>query len=721
MRAGLGRVGMDAGEWMPYLLKLLGVGQGTEPLAGLSPDAVKSRTLEAIRQLCLQGGRQRPIVFVLEDLHWIDKTSEECVSFLVSGLAGAPIMFLATHRPGYHPGWMDKSYATQIALQPLSEVDSRSVMRSVLRNEPLPDALAQLILGKAEGNPFFLEELAGTVREQGDLPAPTLEVPDTIQEVLLARLHRLAPGAKQALQTAALLGRESPVSLLRALWNGGPDDLAQQLDALVRHEFLYERSRAGEPVYVFKHAITQEVAYQSLPAPRRRELHAEAGHALEALHADRLREACEPIADHYARSDEAGKALEYLTLVARRAVALHAHDEAARALEEAQRHLQDLPETERERRRLDLILHQATELMPLGRLREIVELLLPQQETIARLDEPALAGHYYFVLCHTYSFLDRERAAHYAERAIAEADRCGDAVTKGKAHCIIGQDGPFAGEALEGIAHGRTALELLAGIEEQWWLGRAHWVVALNYSQTGAFDEAFAALAQAEAIARATGDRRLEVCTAWCAGILHGARGETAAGVEACRRAVADPPDVVNEAIANGWLGFALVEHGEMTEAIGRLEYAAGTFTRIGYRPLQAWFTAFLAEAYRRDGRVAAARAAAETSLRLAGEAQVRVAAGWAHHVLGRLAADARALAEAERHLREALDTFAAIHSRYETARTQVDLAAVVGARGDRADARQLLDSARAQFIALGVPEHARRAERLAAELTLDG
>jgi DNA-binding NtrC family response regulator len=709
VRAALGALGLDPAEWTPYLLQLLGASEGAERPAALNPDAVKARTLEALRQLCLRGSRQRPIVFVLEDLHWIDRTSEEWLSALVGSLAGTSIMLLATYRPGYRPGWMDKSYATQIALQPLSEEDSRSVMRAALRDETLPDPLARLILDKAEGNPFFLEELAGAVREQGELPAPALAVPDTIQELLLARMHRLPPGPKQALQTAAVLGREASLDLLRALW-AGDDGLPRHLAELVRLEFLWERGRGSETVYVFKHPLTQEVAYQSVEPERRRALHAVAGRALEAMHADRLRESCEPIAEHYARSDEAGKALEYLVLVARKAAGLNAHDEAVRALEEAQRHLEGVPAAERERRRLDLVLFQASELMPLGRLQEIVTLLRPFEERVAGLGDPALAGRYYFVLCHTYSFLDRDMAARYAERAIAEADRCGDTVIRGKAHCIIGQDGPLAGRALDGIAHGRTAIALLAGCEEQWWLGRAHWVVALNHTQVGAFAEALAALGQAEAIAQATGDRRLQVCTAWSAGIVHAARGETATGVRACRRALELSPDLVNRAIASGWLGFALAEHGEAREAVSRLEEAVAAFTRIGYRPLQAWFAAFLAEAYRRDGRLDRARGVAESSLGLAGEARVSVAAGWARHVLGRIARDQGALDEAERQLRAALAIFTEIHSRYETARTQLDLAGVLRARGDGVAAAQMLAAARQLFTVLDLPAHVSRA-----------
>ena len=715
VRAGLESVGMDAQEWAPYLLQILGMHQGTERLVGLAPEAVRSRTLEAIRQLALHGSQRRPIVLLLEDLQWIDRTSEEVVNELVGSLAGAAIMFIATYRPGYRPQWMDKSYATQIAIQPLSQEDSRSVMRAALRAKEVPDALARQILDKAEGNPFFLEELAGSVRDQSDL-GPTLDAPDTVQEVLRVRIHRLADGPRQALQAAALFGRESALRVLRSIWRG-PDDIETSLRDLVRLEFLYAHSRGAEPVYVFKHPLTQEVAYTSLSAPERRTLHAEAGRALETFYADRLPEAYEQLAHHYARSDRHDKALEYLTLFARKAVGLHAHDEAVRVLQEAQRHLQGLPVEERERRRLDLALWQASELVPLGRLKEILETLLPQREAVERQGDPALSGQYHFVLSHAYSFLDRVPSVWHAERAIAEADRCGDDVVKGKAYSILGQDGPLAGCSPEGIAHGLKAVELLKASEEHWWRGRAHWVVALNYCQTGAFDEAATAIAAAEALAESTGDPRLQTIAAWCTGIIHAARGEADASIEACRRGVERGRDPLNQAIGTGWLGYVLMEKGESGEAIARLDHVTRLLGQFGYRPLQAWFLAFLAEAHRLEGQLDVARDVARKSLQIAGDAQVRAAEGWARLALGRIAIDAGAHAEAETHLEAARASFEAVHSRYELARTQVELAVATHALGKKAEAQTFLSAAHALFEEINVPYHARRAERLARDL----
>ena len=284
MRLGLQEVGLDPEAGTPYLLHLLGVQAGTEGLAVLSPETIKPRTFDTLRQMSLRGSRQRPLLLEVEDLHWIDKPSEDYLMSLVESLVGAPILLLGTYRPGYRPPWVEKSYAMQVALRPLAPRDSLVVVHSVAPREQLSDHLAQMILAKAEGNPFFLEELTRVVVEQGELQAD-MAVPDTIQGVLTARIDRLPDAAKRLLQTASALGREFSLRLLGTIWEG-PSALEPLLGELQRLEFVYEHTEADEPIYVFKHVLTQEVAYGSLLHERRRALHARIVETIETLYAE---------------------------------------------------------------------------------------------------------------------------------------------------------------------------------------------------------------------------------------------------------------------------------------------------------------------------------------------------------------------------------------------------------------------------------------------------
>jgi predicted ATPase len=167
VREGLQAVDMAIADWAPYLLRLLEIQPGTEALVGVSPEALKAKTFEALRQICLHRSQQHPLILAVENLHWIDPTSEAFFARLVDGIAGAPVLMLATYRPGYQPPWLEKSYATQLPLRPLSPEDSVQIVRAVLETETVPAPLVQTILAKAQGNPFFLEEIAQTLVEQG--------------------------------------------------------------------------------------------------------------------------------------------------------------------------------------------------------------------------------------------------------------------------------------------------------------------------------------------------------------------------------------------------------------------------------------------------------------------------------------------------------------------------------------------------------------------------
>ena len=262
---------------------------------------------------------------------------------LARGRAGRGIDPDAGHLPpGYRPLWLDKSYATQIALQPLGPDESRQVVRSVVRDTALTPALEQQLLARAEGNPFFLEELAYTVREHGE-GHPALAVPDTIQAVLAARMDRLPTAERHLLQAAAVIGKDIAVSLLQAIAALPEAALQRGLAHLQAAEFLYETRLVPEREYTFKHALTHEVAYGSLLQERRRSLHARIVEALEALAGERVAEQVERLAHHALRGEVWDKAVAYCRQAGEKAMARSAHREAVGSFEQALGALQRLP------------------------------------------------------------------------------------------------------------------------------------------------------------------------------------------------------------------------------------------------------------------------------------------------------------------------------------------------------------------------------------------
>jgi class 3 adenylate cyclase/tetratricopeptide (TPR) repeat protein len=710
----LREVGMDPEEWAPYLLHLLGGREGMEKLASLSPEAIKARTFATLRQMSLHGSQRRPIIFAVEDLHWVDRTSEECFTMLVESLAGARILFLATYRPGYRPSWMDKSYATQVALHHLVPQDSLAVVYSVLPPERLPKTLVQTILIKAEGNPFFLEELTRAVAEQEDLQAP-ITVPDTIQGVLMARIDRLPDELKRLLQTAAVLGRNVPLRLLEAIWEG-PAPVDASLQELQRLEFLYEHSSAEEPVYVFKHALTQEVAYASLLTSHRQALHAAAGQALETLYAEHLEEAYDRLAYHYTRTTDANKAVEYLVRVAEKAARSFAHAEVVAALQEALMHAERLSTAARDGWLVDIVLRQVHSLIFLGRFPETLHLLLQHQARLEHLQDPGLAGPYYFWLGLTYGLLgDQQQAGRCAQRALDEAQRCGDAATMGKAYYVLAMEGYWAGQPQQGVACGRQAVTLLTPTAERYWLGMAYFYLGLNASLMGDFAQALAFSGQAQAIGDTTGNPRLQSLAAWITGWIYATQGEWDAGIALCEHGLERSPDPLNTAGALGYLGTAYLEQGNVAQAIPLLEQSIQQWQQFHFPQLQGWFTALLGEAYLRRGDLVQGQDLTRQGLTITQEAGFAYGVGVAQRALGQVAQARGALGEAAALLHDALQTFTTMSARFEAGRTHLVLADLAATQEQPAVAAQHLQEACNLFRTLRVPLYVERTRHRAA------
>jgi len=715
VRFSLRELAMDADEVAPYLFHLLGIKEGTERLAVLTAQAIKERTFETLQQMSLRGSRQQPVIFGVEDLHWVDRTSEEYLAFLVERLAGAAILILCTYRPGYRPSWIDKSYATQIGIRALSSSDSLVVVQSVLEDQSVRDDVAQGILAKAEGNPFFLEELCRGVLDHPDLRHGPL-VPETVQDVLMARIDRLPDDTKRLLQMAAVLGREVPLALLMALWQGG--GLEAHLAELRRQEFLFEGTGGENPVYVFKHALTREVGYEGLLIAQREVLHAAAGRALEMLYADRLEQVYDRLAYHYAESTEATKAVEYLIRVAEKAGRSYAHAEALAALEKAVPHVKRLSDEQGARRFFQVLNRRGESLYYLGRFRDIVSLFPPYEERLVQLSDPQLASDYYFWLASAYTFLgDRERAARNAERALEEATRGGEAVAIGRAHVALTVEGYFSGQLAQAIQHGRLAVAVLEGTAEQALLGAAYYYLAGAYIFASELDLTLESAARADEIGQTIGDRRIQTNAAVTSAFAHIYKGNCDEGIEAAQRALECSPDQFETALALGAMGAAWLERGDVEQALEVLTDAVAQATRFRSRQIQAHWKVSLGEAYLLSEQREEARTVAREALEISREVRYPLGIASAQSLLGRIARASGALAEAQDDLNQALQTLTSIRSRYWMARAHVELASLAGAQGNREAATSNLLAARSLFVALRVPNWVKRSEHLAEEL----
>ncbi|MGZ8624190.1 MAG: ABC transporter substrate-binding protein [Actinomycetota bacterium] len=326
--------GERAGQIEPYLAQLLGLPADPKEaahLAELSPEALQYRTFEVVRTLLSRLAEDRPVVVALEDLHWADATSVQLLERLLGDTEHAALLLVLTMRPERdHPAWRVKEEAArdlphrsrEIALEALSGDAGRELLDALIGVGTLPPEMARRILEPAEGNPFFLEELvrsladAGALVREGDIwrfdHAVPIEIPPTVEKVILSRIDRLSPDAHTTLTAASVLGRQFGLPMLEALVprdDGAPDALTE----LQRLDLIREARRWPEPEYRFKHALIQEAAYRTLVRQDRERLHRTAATWLEERSGDRRDEVAGLLAHHWLGAADEDKAVAYLT------------------------------------------------------------------------------------------------------------------------------------------------------------------------------------------------------------------------------------------------------------------------------------------------------------------------------------------------------------------------------------------------------------------------
>ena len=307
--AALRTLGESAAASATYLQYLLFPRTSGE-LRDRSPDAIKAATFEAIRRIALAQQERRTLLLAIEDLHWIDQTSAELLASLAELTIAARVLLVTTCRPGHPLPWSTRSNATQIALGPLSTAESRQLLTSMLSTRPATDAVVSRILERGEGNPFFLEELARSLREQTDA-TETLAVPETVHDIVATRIDGLTGADKHVLDVAAVIGRDFSVSLLQEATGLSAADLRGSLGCLQAGEFLYATRFGADPEYAFKHALTQEIAYDIIPHDARPQLHTRVVAAIQKLAPETRERRPETLARHCTEAGRHAEAIEH--------------------------------------------------------------------------------------------------------------------------------------------------------------------------------------------------------------------------------------------------------------------------------------------------------------------------------------------------------------------------------------------------------------------------
>ena len=717
VRAGLRQVGMDPDEDGPVLLHLLEIKDVAGSPALSNPEAVKGKAFETLRQLAVKGSHRRPLILVLEDLHWVDRISEEFLGFLAENVRDVRVLLLATYRPGYRPPWIDKSYAGQTPLQPLSRDESIQMVRSVLRAEHLIDLVTQEIVSKADGNPFFIEQLALHAGEARDLRSD-LMVPNTIHDVVMARIDRLPDDAKRLLQTAAVIGREFSLRLLKAVWQG-PGSPEDQLRELSRLEFVYERVETAGTVYVFRHALTQETAYGSLLERHRRTYHGAVGHALEELYGDRPEEVAELLALHFGRSNEAEKSVDYAILAAEKSQRRWANSEALTYFNDALNRLELLPDTELNRlRRIDSVIKQAEVKFALGQHAEHILALDQIAGLVDQTDDPRRRAtwHYWRGFLDSLTGGRPDIAIDHCNIAARLAAAAGLDEIKAFAESCLAQVYLITGRLREAIEAGERALASFEVLGNLWWACRTIWHLNPAAMALGEWNASLSYCRRALEHGATLEDLRIKVVGLWRMGATYVYQGDCKQGVQYCDEALALGALPFDAAMAKAVRGYAKIKLGLVDSGISDLSESVTWFENSRLRYTHARYALLLAEGYLRRGDRAVARSLIESLIETSRTIGYLHFEGTACWLMGECLAPG-APAVAEPYVETAIGILARIGARNDLARAMVTRAALRQAAGDVAAARQLLNQAHAIFQELGTLDEPARIEAARAAL----
>jgi class 3 adenylate cyclase len=344
-------------DTLPYLYSLLSIAEANGSLAEMNPHIRQRRTLEAIRRILLRESLNQPLMVIFEDLHWIDSETQRLLDLLVDAIGNARILLLVNYRPEYRHEWGSRAHYTQLRLDPLGREDAEEMLSALVGDDKDLSPLKRQIVERTEGTPFFMEEIVQALFEEGVLqrngsvkltkPIAAFRIPISVQAVLASRIDRLPVAEKEFLQTLAVIGPEFPLNLVERLTAKSHDESEHTLARLQLGEFIYERPTLGEVEYGFKHALTQEVAYNSLLTERRRALHERVGHTIEELYPDQLEDRYNDLAYHYLRSKDGAKAIQYAQLAAEKAAGQGNYASATTMIESALMFLDQLPRGER--------------------------------------------------------------------------------------------------------------------------------------------------------------------------------------------------------------------------------------------------------------------------------------------------------------------------------------------------------------------------------------
>jgi tetratricopeptide (TPR) repeat protein len=655
---------------LPALQALLDVPVDDPAWKSLGADQQRRSAIDGLRHLLLRESAAQPLLVILEDLHWVDADTQALLESLVESLPSHALMLLVNYRPEYQHGWGGKTYYEQIRLDPLAATSAEALVEALLGRDDSLAPLTSLLIARAQGNPFFLEESVRALEETGVLAGErgahrlvkavqVVQLPETVQAILASRIDRLAPEDKSLLQSASVVGKDVPLVLLQVIARLNERELSAGLARLQSGEFIYETKLLPQVEYTFKHTLTHEVAYASLLQEHRRALHAELVGAIERLFPGAVAEHRDRLVHHAFRGEVWSKAITYLR-----------------------------------------------DLIAVATPAEIDSVMGSGQESAGQL---WWRGEYEHAI--RTSERDLQVAASFSNFSMRVVGSCRLA----QAHHAVGSYERAADifrqvlAALQGdLARERFEMAALPSVWARSWLA---WTLA----ELGEFDEGAAVGEEGLAIALSAEHVYSRFQAFFGLGILHLIRGRPESAIPPLEQGVV-LARVENVSFflpfITAPLGAAYALAGRVDAGIGLLEQAIEQAGSMGLVATQSLRLAWLAEAHLMAGRLEPARNHAQRALQLAEDRRERGRVADVQRLLADIEAekadsDGSAAATAYRGALEAAQT---LQMRPVVARCLLGLGCLSRRMGRRDDARRDLADALAQFSAMGMTLWVQRA-----------
>jgi class 3 adenylate cyclase/tetratricopeptide (TPR) repeat protein/ribosomal protein L40E len=730
VQKGLRIIGADEGSTLPYLLELLSVKDSGIDQISMSPEARKDRIIEACRKIVLKGSEVRPLIMAFEDLHRLDKSSEDVLRNHLESIPGAKVLLIFTYRPEFVHTWGAKSYHNQLTLHRLSNRESLEMANHILGAKEIQKALEELILEKAEGVPFFIEEFIKSLKDlkiierKEDAYRLTRDVhqvaiPSTIQDVIMARVDSLPEGAKEVLQTGSVIEREFSYELIRRIMSLQEQELLSDLSVLKDSELLYERGIYPQSTYIFKHALTREVVYDSILAKRKKKLHEEIGNAIEELHKDNLIEHYEVLAEHFFLSENYLKGAEYSRLASRKAEKAASFNDAIAHAKKRVTSLERLPQKDDVQKQiidargvLGLYLAQR------NYFPEAKEAIDPIIDLAIKYDYKRRLCQIYSILGAYYSFVEDNYPESFKalEEALKISEQVKDTVTSALANfwfgCALGWNCEFERAAF----YLQRALDINLAAKTLWGIAAIKGNLAYSYYYfQGKIDLAFQTTSEALRIAEESGD-------SFSRGIAYGSHGVSCYGkglLEEAEKNLIKGVEYLGKTNEGAWNANARLYLGETYFEMGdflrsKEPYEKGIWVLENNRLLPSWSN---------FGKVGLARSKVmnkekdvdlESLYAHSRNNKLKAAEGWIQRYIGEilLNIDDQHISEAEHWIQKAIEADQRNRMMFNLGKDFVLYSELFRQKGDRLKAQENLGKAIELFKACGADGWVVKAEK---------